>query len=302
MADTTNLPASVSLTSGAGDLPCVRVSTPLCVGTVYLSGATVTEWTPVAHDPVLFLSACSHFVAGQPIRGGVPVCAPWFGKGRGNDKPVQHGFFRTARWEVVDARDAEGVVTLTFALDVGAAAEAAGLAALGVPTTWHGTTATYVVSFGDELDLALTVRAGEEDLDLEEALHTYFSVGDVRQVTVAGLQESRYVDKAPGGRAVNAQTGDVSFARQTDRIYAHEGTATIKDPVAGRTITVAKEGSGSTVIWNPWQDKAAAMDDLADDDWPLMLCVESANAARGSLTVAAGASHTLRQHVSVAKI
>lgn len=290
-----SLPPSVTQTDGHGGLPCVTVVTSRCTGTVYLDGATVTEWTPAGGEPVVFVSAQSRWEAGVPIRGGVPICAPWFGPGRTNDKSPAHGFFRVSRWELVDARDDDGTVALTFAL--GGAGEAVSPAQGDYPTDF---TARYVVTFGDELDMALTVQAGATDLDLEEALHTYFRVADIAAVTIDGLDGSRYVDKAPGGRAVNAQSGPVRFMRETDRVYASTDTVVVTDPGAGRTITVSKEGSGSTVVWNPWQAKAAAMDDFADDEWRGMLCVESANALRASLTVPAGEAHTLRQHVAVA--
>lgn len=288
-ASTVSLPPTVTMADGNGGLPCVRVATPRCTGEVYLLGATLTEWTPAGAEPVIFVSSRSPFAAGTAIRGGAPLCAPWFGPGRAKDKSPAHGFFRITPWELTDARDDDGTVALTFALD-GAKAQGADPADL---------TATYVVTLGDELDLALTVRAGAADLDLEEAIHTYFRVSDVAQVKIDGLDGSRYVDKAPGGRAVNAQSGQVSFLRETDRVYAHEGTVTLIDPGAGRIVTVSKEGSGSTVLWNPWQAKGEALEDLGEQ-WRQMVCVESANALRAALTVPAGTEHTLRQHVTVA--
>jgi len=287
---TVSLPPSVTVADGSGGLPCVRVATPLCTGEVYLLGATVTQWAPAGADPVLFLSQRSRFEAGVPIRGGAPLCAPWFGAGRSKDKTPAHGYFRTSPWTLTSAADAGGTVTLTFTLGPGAA-----------PDGEDGSvSATYVVTMGSELDLALTVRAGSADLDMEEAIHTYFRVSDISQVKLDGLDGSRYVDKAPGGRAVNAQSGQVALMRETDRVYAHEGTTTILDPGAGRTITVTKEGSASTVVWNPWESKAAGIADLGDGEWREMVCVETANALRSAVVVPAGQSHLMRQHVTVA--
>lgn len=287
-----SLPPSVTRADGSGGLPCVRVATPLGTGEVYLQGATVTAWTPAGADPVLFLSEHSRYEPGVAIRGGVPLCAPWFGPGRNKDRSPSHGFFRINPWELTQARDDDGTVTLTFTLDGSVAPE-------DYPRDF---TATYVVTFGRDLGLALTIQAGGHDLDVEEALHSYFRVSDIAEVTIDGLDGSRYADKAPGGRAVNAQSGRVSFSRETDRVYAHEGTATIVDPGAGRTITVTKEGSGSTVVWNPWTAKAAALPDLGDDEWRQMVCVETANALRAALTVAAGTAHTMRGHIAVERL
>lgn len=287
MADSAmSLPASVTVAEGRGGLPVVRVASPAATGEIYLDGATVTGWTPTGADEVLFCSAASRFEAGEPIRGGVPLCAPWFGGGPKNDKTPAHGFFRTQRWELASASEDEGAVALTFELGGDLPADL---------------TARYVVTMGETLDMALTITAGAEDLPLEAALHTYLRVGDIRQVGLEGLDGCRYVDKAPGGRAVNAQSGTVRFTRETDRVYAHEGTVVVEDAGAGRRITVAKEGSASTIVWNPWEGKAARLDDLGDEEWTQMVCVESGNVLRQAMTLAAGQSHTLRQRLSVAR-
>ncbi|WP_116111927.1 D-hexose-6-phosphate mutarotase [Austwickia chelonae] len=283
------LPESVTQVDGHGGLPCLRVQTSLCTGELYLDGATVTGWAPEGAAPVLFLSEKAEFSAGRAIRGGVPLCGPWFGRGAGNAKEPAHGIFRISRWTLVEAREDQGVVILVLGLDSDGSREE-------FPSGCH---ARYEVSFGKTLDLRLTVTAGEAELPLEVALHTYLAVDDITQVKVDGFDGCRYADKAPGGRAVNAQYGQVSFARETDRIYAHEGEVRVLDEAAGRTLLVTKENSGSTVLWNPWQTKAAALNDLDDEDWRRMLCVEAANVARTALALAPGESHTLRQTVAV---
>ncbi|GAB79171.1 glucose-6-phosphate 1-epimerase [Austwickia chelonae] len=283
------LPESVTPADGDGGLPCLRVRTSSCTGEIYLDGATVTGWAPSGADPVLFLSRKARFAAGTAIRGGVPLCGPWFGRGPGNAKEPAHGIFRISRWTLTEAREEQGAVTLVLTLDSDGSREEFPL----------GCRARYEVSFGEVLDLRLTVTAGPAELPLEVALHTYLAVDDITRVKVDGFDGCRYADKAPGGRAVNAQYGPVSFARETDRIYAHQGEVRVVDEAAGRTLLLTKENSGSTVLWNPWQAKAATLTDLDDDEWQRMVCVEAANVARTALTLAPGESHTLRQTVAL---
>ncbi|SDB80029.1 glucose-6-phosphate 1-epimerase [Raineyella antarctica] len=282
---TAALPSSVTVTEGRGGLTALTVDTARCRAEVYLHGAHVTAWQPAGQSPVLWMSEASAFAADQPIRGGIPVCAPWFGTGRDGDKAPAHGWFRVSPWQLTGAEDNDGTVRLTLHLD-GAAA--------GHP----GIEADYVVGFGDELTLELTVTTAE-DLVLEEAFHTYLAVGDIEQVTVEGLDGCSYVDKAPGGSPDNTQSGDVTFTGETDRVYAHTGSARVVDPANGRAITLAKAGSGATVVWNPWTAKAAAMPDFGDDEWPGMVCLEAVNALAGAVELAAGGQHTLQATYSV---
>lgn len=288
--DTSSLPAGVTLVEGQGGLPALRVNTAACTGEVYLHGAHVTEWTPAGAEPVLWMSEKSGFAAGTPIRGGVPICAPWFGPGKSGDLAPAHGWFRTSVWSLASASAEGDDVTLVFTLD-GRDADVPEGASRAVR-------AEYSVRFGSSLGLELTVTSDDE-LDLEEALHTYLAVSDITQVSVEGLEGTRYVDKAPGGRAVNAQQGALKFMRETDRVYAHDGSATVHDPGKGRRIVLEKHGSGSTVVWNPWSAKAAAMADFGDDEWPGMMCLEVANALAKSVPLAAGESHTMRATYSL---
>lgn len=291
--DTSSLPAGVSLVEGRGGLPALRVNTPACTGEVYLHGAHVTEWAPAGSEQVLWLSEKSEFSAAKPIRGGVPICAPWFGPGKKGDLAPAHGWFRASAWSLASSSASGDAVTLTFCLD-GADADVPEGASRGVR-------AEYSVSFGSALGLELTVTS-DDALDLENALHAYLAVSDITQVTVEGLDGSRYVDKAPGGRAVNAQQGALKFLRETDRVYAHEGTTSVIDPGAGRRIVIDKEGSASTVVWNPWTTKSAAMPDFGDDEWTGMVCVEAANALAKSVRLEPGASHTMKATYSVAPL
>ncbi len=293
-----DLPDSVTLAEGEGGLPVLRVATAVATGEVYLHGAHVTAWTPAGSDPVLWMSGSSRFVPGEAIRGGIPICFPWFGPGRDGSMSPPHGFARLAAWRLVGATEHDGAVTVTLTLTDDDAGD------LPAAAAWpHPFTATYAVTFGRELTVALTVEnTGDSEISYEEALHTYLAVGDVRATTVQGLDGASYLDKAPGaGPDRVTQTGDVTFTGETDRVYDSAGTVVVVDGSVGRSIGVAKDGSAKTVVWNPWTDKAAAMADYGDDEWPTMVCVETANVLDDAVVLAPGARHTTTARYSVTR-
>jgi glucose-6-phosphate 1-epimerase len=290
------LPDSVALVDGAGGLPLFRVSTPTTSGEVYLHGAHISAWAPPREDTVIWMSKASVFAPAEPIRGGIPICFPWFGPGRDAAMSPVHGFARLAQWALVGAEDSDGAVTLTFRLTD---SEVAGLASVQF---WpHPFELTYAVTFGAELAIDLTVRnTGEEAYSFEEALHTYFAVKDIAGVTIEGLDGLQFLDRAPNAPTEPApQVGAVTFAGEIDRVYSSTGVSTIFDPAGRRVITVAKDRSANTVVWNPWSAKAAAMPDFGDDEWPKMVCVETANVLHHAVTLGAGDVHTMSTRYSV---
>lgn len=292
-----DLPTSVVLAEADGGLPVLEVSTSLAEATVYLQGAHVASWTPAGHDPVIWMSRATRYEQGQPIRGGIPICFPWFGAGREPGMAPAHGFARRATWALVDAEDSAGTVTLTLRLTD---ADVAGLP--GIEAWPNAFELSYVVRIGSELSAALGVHnTGSEEYSFEEALHAYLQVGDVAEVTVDGLDSCRYVDKAASGAGpdVVTQAGRVAFTGETDRVYAATGAATVDDPRMSRAIVVSKEDSANTVLWNPWTTKASAMADFGDDEWSEMLCVETANALDDAITLAPGQRHTMTARYSV---
>lgn len=292
-AVTIPLPPSVTVISGEGGLPLLRVLTPLSTGYVYLLGAHVSGWTPAGHDPVLWMSAKSDFEVGKPIRGGVPLCFPWFGAGASGDKAPGHGVARVVPWTLTQARDDDGTVTLVFELTSDDVAGVPGADLVPGPFA-----ATYTVTFGSALGLELAVmNTGQEEFAFEEALHTYLAVHDATGVFVKGLEGAQYLDKVAG--ETRTQDGPVVISAETDRVYSSTGTALILDAGRHRTVTVAKENSANTVVWNPWVAKAAAMPDFGDDEWPGMICVETANALDDGPVLQPGATHTMSANITV---
>jgi glucose-6-phosphate 1-epimerase len=283
--------AGVERTANHG-LACVRVHTPEAAGLVYLQGAHVAEWAPAGHDPVLWLSKKSFFQAGKALRGGVPLCFPWFGPHPEHKEYPAHGFARLTNFRYSGARLHEsGSPELEFNLDDDAA-------------TYrffpHAFTARLRVTFGTTLALAFTVsNPGSEPFSFEEALHSYFRVSDVREVAVVGLQGATYHDKVRGMAEFVEEAPELRLSAETDRVYDSAASTNIVDPRAQRTLRIEKAHSHTTVVWNPWSARAAQMADFGAEEWPEMLCVESANVGGSRITLAPGESHTLQLAVSV---
>ena len=284
------IPQRLRFMDSTPGLPMADIHTPLATARVALQGAQVLAWRPDGMPPVLWLSGAAEFAPGKAVRGGIPVCWPWFGDRAGQSA---HGFVRTRLWELrASALDAQGQVCLTLGLQDDAATRA----------LWnHAFDLELQVTVGTSLTLQLTTRnTGAQAFTLTEALHTYFSVGDIRQTTVHGLDGTHYLDKVQG-YAPAQQAGPVSFTAETDRVYLNTTTdCVIDDADQKRFITVAKAGSQATVVWNPWADREKTMPDMAAGGYQRMVCVETVNAEPHPVTVAPGGQHRLGTTLSVA--
>jgi glucose-6-phosphate 1-epimerase len=290
---TTALPDGVRLEPGEGGLARLNLATPLCTAEMYLHGAHVCRWQPRSHPhPVLWMSGRSLFEPGRPIRGGVPICFPWFGPNPRQPQAPIHGVVRTQAWELEAVTvDPDGSVVAALALAANDISRAFDPAEFSLRCT---------VRFGATLDLALAVtNAGASAMRFEEALHTYLAVGDVRRVSVSGLDRAEYYDKTDGMKR-KRQEGAVAIAAETDRLYVDTaGAITLDDPALGRRIVISKTGSQASVVWNPWIAKSAAMPDFGDEEWTGMTCVETVNAADNAVTLGPGEQHTMTATISV---
>lgn len=273
----------------AADITNAQASATLC-----LQGGHLLSWQPVSTpEPVIWMSSAAKFAPKQPIRGGIPVCWPWFGAHGSDATFPTHGFARTQPWHVTGTRALEDDSTeIALTLQQSDATRA----------LWpHPSQLDMLLNIGTSLKIALITRnMGESDFVIREALHTYFHVSDIAQVQVLGLEDGAYMDKAAGGTR-GQQARAVSFSGEVDRVYVGTSSAcVIEDPGLHRRIRIAKLGSQSTVVWNPWQARADQMGDLGADGWKGFVCVESGNALENAVTVKAGGSHTLAVEYSVA--
>jgi len=288
------IPGAARVLEGNGGLPKVSISAAGTAGEMYLLGAEVTSWKPRGAEEVLFVSAASKWADGRAIRGGVPICFPWFGNKADDPKAPAHGFVRAKAWEIesiVRAGDAVTVSLFTGSDE-------------GTKKMWPADfRLVYRATFGAELSMELEMtNTGAAPLRFEEALHTYFRIGDIGRARVRGLDGIHYLDKTDGNRE-KTQHGDVEIAAETDRVYLDTRHAVeLEDAALRRRIRVSKENSLATVVWNPWAEKAKAMSDFGDDEWKQMVCIESCNVAKHAVTLGPGEKHRMKAMIRVERM
>ncbi len=287
------LNGAVRFDQDSGGLTRATIATTTATAEIYLQGAHVARWQPrSAEQPVLFLSPKSQFAAARAIRGGVPLVFPWFAERKGGLPGGMHGFARTLPWELVAAEQRPECVALSLKLLPNQTTRDLG---------FDHFVLVYEVVVGKTLSLSLEVEnVGDSTLIFEEALHAYYSVSDVRQVEVSGVGDTDYLDRAHGAVRKHLSPGAIRFAGETDQLHLNTQSAiTISDPGWQRRIVIEKRGSNCTVVWNPWQAKAAALTDLGAEAWPHFVCVEPANAAENAVTLAPAGMHRMGITVQV---
>jgi glucose-6-phosphate 1-epimerase len=286
------LPGAAQIVAGNGGLAKVLIATPSAKAEIYLHGAQITSWQPGGADEVLFLSKKSHWQAGKAIRGGIPVCFPWFRAKAEDPNAPSHGFVRTKDWQLESISPAPGdAVCARFSIGSDDSSRK------WWPFEFR---LEYSLTVGKALNLELTMaNTGGSALRFEEALHTYFNVGDVQRARVRGLEGASFLDNRDGNRE-KRQEGELVLTRQTDNAFRNaDGPVEIVDPVLERRLRTEKRNSTSTIVWNPWSDGAAAMMDLAADEWQTMLCVEGGNILNSAVTLGSGEKHSMAVAIEI---
>jgi glucose-6-phosphate 1-epimerase len=272
--------------------PVLRIETPLASAAISLHGGQLLSYVPRGFEDLLWLSPISKR-APDAIRGGVPVCWPYFGREGQSPEVPQHGFARNTQWILVDSRlDAEGEATIELALP-----KKAGVALRLFQT----------LRIGNELHQSLTTHnADVAAVSLTQALHTYFRVGDAERTHVTGLEGLTYADRYDGQRHTQSGQWNLQDPRdpgRSDRTYQGTGNRfALVDPVLNRRIELTTSGSRSLVVWNPGQTGIAAIGDAPRDGWRHFVCLETANAGEDVIELEPNASHTLQHSVRVSAL
>jgi glucose-6-phosphate 1-epimerase len=278
------LPGRVQVIANTGGLPKIVVTSRFSTAEIYPHGAHITHFQKSGEPPLLFLSRKSLFAPGKAIRGGIPICFPWFGAREG---AVMHGVARLSEWELSETATApDGSVRVVFTLPTNALVQAG----------WPAAQVNFIVTVAETLTMELAVvNATAQEFIFEACLHTYLSVGDIAQVSIHGLKGLSYQDKVDHF-ALKQETADaVKISSEVDRVYLNAtGTVKIQDTKLRRVISVEKSGSASTVVWNPWIDKAKAMSDFGPDEYKEMVCVEAGNVGESKVSLAAGKAASLK--------
>jgi glucose-6-phosphate 1-epimerase len=257
---------------GKGGLPFIKIDNAKASAIVSIYAGQVLSFQP-ANEPhnLMFLSEAAYYQPGKSIKGGIPICWPWFGPDPEQSGRPPHGFVRTRFWNVVRTGTTDdGGTRVTLGLTDTSETKA----------IWpHEFSLLLEITIGESLDLELITRnTTAETFHITQALHTYFKVGHIDQVAISGLEGTEYIDKADNG-LLKLQTGTITINAEVDRIYrAVEGDLVIDDVMLGRRIRIASRNSKTAVVWNPWAKISAEMGDLNDDAYKHFICVETANA------------------------
>lgn len=276
------LTASCQLGVNQTGLPLLYIDNGVAKAEISLFGGHVLRYQRHGEPASLWLSDKAVLDGSKPIRGGIPVCWPWFGPSParvGNGKPA-HGFARTSLWTLDGVSDHEDGTLVHLSLTDSDATQA----------LWpHPFELELDVLLGRELSLVLTTRnTGKAPIVYNAALHTYLQVSAPEAIEVQGLGEP-YLDKLSGQQA--RQQGPVALNAAMDRIYqAPEARIDVQD--GDRRIRVISGNHDSIVVWNPWAEGAAAMADMSDDGYRTMFCVEAAITADAGVTVAPDEEHS----------
>ncbi len=267
---------------GKGDIPVIEIHNDHASATISLQGAHLLSWVPAGENEVIWLSEDAIFLLGKSVRGGVPVCWPWFGAHESDASYPAHGFSRTTLWRVTNTQQlSAGETQVTLQLDTSELDD-------HIQRMWPmATVVEYTLTIANTLTIELTTfNNSDQSITVGQALHTYFSIDDVTNTTVYGLEGKDYLDKTDGFKR-KLQTGPVVIDEEVDRVYLQTPDDVIIDD-RKRKIIVKKQGSLSTIVWNPWKNVAQKMGDLGKDGYLKMLCVESANAAEDNVDIRAG--------------
>jgi glucose-6-phosphate 1-epimerase len=288
------IPAIAHVCQGNGGLPRVAISSSHGWGEMYLHGAHVTSWRPAAHDEVLFLSTKSRWQDGHAIRGGIPICFPWFRAKVDDPQAPAHGFVRTRMWQLESIVESDAGVVVTMFTDSDEQSRRWWPAEFRL---------AHRATFGSELRLELVCsNTGTTSLRFEEALHTYNRVADVANLHLQGLDGTRFRDNTDSNKE-KRQLHDVVIASQMDNAFLDTRSAVdLVDPELRRRIRLEKANSLTTVVWNPWREGSARMQDLGDGEWSQFLCVEASNIMESAVTLKPGEKHTITAVLSVTNL
>ena len=265
-----------------------RINNPHAQADIALQGAHIMTFQPKGEQPVIWLSPAARLVPGKSIRGGVPICWPWFGPHANDSSFPGHGFARTVPWQVSASMALpDGSTRITFELPQSS-----------IPLAqWpHASRARLTATVGKTLSVELTTEnTGQTAFEIGEALHTYFAISDVDNMTITGMEGCTYLDKV-GAAQSRVQQGAIKITSEVDRIYLDTAAdCLIVDNGWKRRIRISKQGSRSNIVWNPWIEKSAKMGDFGSPEgYRGMVCVESANAASNVVRVEPGNTHSLR--------
>ncbi|MBB5017886.1 glucose-6-phosphate 1-epimerase [Chitinivorax tropicus] len=281
----------IKQTESADGLPLIEIDHPMFQALLTKQGAQLLQFQPRGGQPLLWMSSNAILKPGKSVRGGIPVCFPWFGPHPTQPQLPQHGFARTLPWRLEMAQADAMSMRFCFMLQDDEQTQA----------LWpHRFQARLTFAFSVECELYFEVEnLDTQPFELSYALHSYFPVKQIDQASISGLDQLNYLDKVSGSQR-KLQAGPVVFAGEVDRIYLHTEQPMQIHEQGRPAINIESEGCRSTIVWNPGAEKCAQMADMPDAGYQQMVCVECGNAADNTLQLAPGERHRARMVIRAA--
>jgi glucose-6-phosphate 1-epimerase len=273
--------------SQINELEVLRISNSQASATVAIQGAQIIEYTPVGRENLLFVSAAENFKKDEAIRGGIPICWPWFGPHSTEENAPAHGFVRTAPWHYEIITDTADRTDIRFWLDTEGEQ-------VGFP---HKARVELLVSMGETLVVSLTTEnQSDAPFSVSQALHTYFNCKDINDVRVLGLTGACYQNKLSNENAYIPT--DFRFNQEIDWVVQEAGNPVGLRGLGNHAIKMTRMGSRSLILWNPWIDKSKTLSHFNAEDYQRMFCVETANASEDRRMIKTNATHVLMMEIS----
>ncbi len=287
----------VKFVTTSEDFIIMEINNDFAKARISLYGGQLLDFQPHNQfQPVFWNSKKAVFKTAKAIRGGVPICWPWFGDNKSIPELPAHGYARISQWKVCSVRKlADKTTEVILKMPCEAICEK-----YQELQTGFDVKLSIRIVIGEQLAIDLISKnTGKYPARISEALHSYFYVGDIEQVIIKGLDNTDYIDKILKNR-VFRQGGTLSLKDTTDRIYIDtQHPVTLVDKKLNREIIITKQHSRATVIWNPWAQNAQNMADMSKNGWQSMLCIEVANAADNVILLPAGETHTMTMSIAV---
>lgn len=285
----------VRIEDAQGGYRTIHVDTDLATASISNFGGQILTWQPKSQvTPVLWMSPRAKFDGKTAIRGGVPICWPWFGEYPYNKKIQNHGYARLLPWDISNIEVlACGSIFISMSL---------GQKANTIFPEYSELILSINILVGESLTIELlTNNMGGEPIFISEGLHTYFRIGEIDQITIKGLNPDPYFDIVKN--KVLTEASEIKFSEEFGRIYLdHKKECIISDPILKREILIEKNGSSDTAVWNPWAERSQMISDIQPDGWKEFVCVESANTSKNPVLLRQKSTHSHKAKYTVRSI
>lgn len=286
------IPGQVEIVAGRGGLPTINVNNNAAKSEISIMGGHVLTYQPKGEDEMLWLSKKSDFADGLPIRGGIPICWPWFGPHPTDKSQPLHGFVRTMMWDIcsICAPTPERTIVVLVIKDND-----------HTRAIWNFPFKLELeVSIGERLEVTLrTYNPGCTPFHITQGIHTYFGVKDVSAITIHGFDGVSYFNKVGGANNTLLQQGPIKVDKEIDAVFLNcAGAAELEDHAGKRHIRIDKEGSNSAVVWNPWIERSKNLPGYEPTSYQTMVCIETCNALADGRDIAPGGTHALKANIS----